>query len=466
MNRTILKLALPSILANITIPLIGMVNIAVAGRLGSAASIGAIAVGSMLFDLLYWNFGFLRVGTAGLAAQAYGKNDFEGAMKIFTQGIATALAFSLLIYAIQYFFVEASFYFIDCSPEVEKFSRQYFFIRIWAAPATLSIFVFKGWFIGMQNTVSPMIIDITINLVNLAASIWLGLYTPMGLSGIALGTVIAQCSGFVLSVILMIVQYRKFFHFVHIRRDIRIRDMKFFFVLNGNLFIRSLCFMFIYCGFTSLAAKYGDTQLAVSSIMMKLLMFFSYFIDGFAYTGEALCGRYIGANDGKSLRKAVKLLFIWSMSIGAVCTVIYAFCGEWMVEIMTTETEVIEASKPYLIWLVLMPLMSCAAFMWDGIFIGATASVPIRNGMILAAITFYIVYFISEYFAAGAITSSYPPLSETIGQTSFTSHNIQPLWYAYFAHLIVRTIYMSIASKKYIYTKFENTGGQHDDSID
>lgn len=493
MNRNILKLAIPSILANITIPLVGMADIAVAGRLGSAATIGAIAVGTMLFDLLYWNFGFLRVGTAGLTAQAYGREDFDEAVKVFTQGIATAISFSVIIFAIQYFFLEAAFYFIDCSPEVEQYSRQYFFIRIWAAPATLSLFVFKGWFIGMQNTVTPMAIDITVNVVNLAASIWLGLYTPMGIAGIALGTVIAQFSGAVLSIILMNVQYRHLLHYINVRRDVRLRNMKSFFAMNGNLFIRSLCFMFIYCGFTSLAAKFGDTELAVSSIMMKLLMLFSYFIDGFAYAGEALCGRYIGAQDKLSLRKAVRLLFVWAISIGVVSTAVYAFCGEWMVRLMTTDIDVINASRPYLFWLVLMPVISCAAFMWDGIFIGATASVPIRNGMIYSCIAFYAVYFICEYFTPGSsamltdsaqMTSSMLPDSlqwlssmladsaqesalmladsaqistsihsfpNLVAESASPSRGIQPLWYAYFAHLIVRTLYMSLSSRKYVY---------------
>lgn len=438
MNRKILKLALPSILANITVPLVGMVDIAVAGRLGSAATIGAIAVGTMLFDLLYWNFGFLRVGTGGLTAQSYGRRDFNGAMKYFTQGIATSLFFSLLILAIQYFFVEACFYFIDCSAEVEQYSRQYFFIRIWAAPATLSLFVFKGWFIGMQNTISPMAIDITVNLVNLGASIYLGLYTPMGFAGVALGTVIAQYTGLILALILLFVYYRKLFHYIDIRKNVKFKDMKFFYKLNGNLFIRSICFMFIYCGFTSLAAKYGDMSLAVSSIMMKLLMFFSYFIDGFAYAGEALTGKYIGAKEEKSLRKAVLFLFLWSLGIGIVSTVAYAIWGEWMVKLMTNDIEVIEAARPYLFWLVLMPLLSCAAFMWDGIYVGATASKAIRNGMILACIGFYAVYFIFHF-----------GFSDPGG--------IQTLWYSYFAHLIIRTLYMSLVAKKEVFGAIENS---------
>ena len=168
MNRRILKLAVPSILANITVPLVGMVDIAVSGRLGNVAAIGAIAVGSMLFDLLYWNFGFLRVGTGGLTAQAYGRKDMAGAIKYFVQGESTALLSATFLIAIQWLFVETAFLFIDCSGEVQELARKYFFIRIWDAPATLSLMVFKGWFIGMQNTVFPMIVDMTVNIVNLS----------------------------------------------------------------------------------------------------------------------------------------------------------------------------------------------------------------------------------------------------------------------------------------------------------
>lgn len=431
MNRRILKLAIPSIFANITVPLVGMVDIAVAGRLGSAAAIGAIAVGTMLFDLLYWNFGFLRVGTGGLTAQSYGRRCFRDSIKYLTQGLSVSLGSALAILAIQYLFLFIAFEFIECTPEVATLSKQYFYIRVWAAPATLSLFAFKGWFIGMQNTVSPMVVDVTVNMVNFVASVWLGLYTDLGFAGIALGTVIAQYTGLILSVVLFVIYYKKLFHYFDLRVALHLEDMKAFFKLNGNLFVRSLCFMMIYSGFTALAARYGDVQLAVSSIMMKLLMLFSYFIDGFAYAGEALTGKYIGANDRPSLVKAVRMLFVWSAIIGVISTVAYAVGGEWMVRLMTTEPDVIEGTRPYLFWLVLMPVVSCAAFMWDGIYIGATASVPIRNSMIWACAAFYIVYFI---FRGSA-------------------ENIQVLWYAYFAHLVARAIYLSLASKKHIFGK-------------
>lgn len=430
-NRKILKLAIPSIFANITVPLVGMVDIAVAGRLGSAAAIGAIAVGTMLFDLLYWNFGFLRVGTGGLTAQSYGRRCFKDSIKYMTQGLTVSLSSALVILAIQYLFILVAFEFIDCSPEVAALSKQYFFIRVWAAPATLSLFVFKGWFIGMQNTVSPMAIDVVVNLVNVVASIYLGLYTDMGFAGIALGTVIAQYSGLLLAIALFVLYYRKLFHYFDLKRSLHLQDMKSFFKLNSNLFIRSLCFMLIYSGFTALAARYGDVQLAVSSIMMKLLMLFSYFIDGFAYAGEALTGRYIGAKDKSSLSKAVKLLFVWSAIIGVFSTIAYAVGGEWMVRLMTTEPEVIEGTAPYMFWLVLMPIISCAAFMWDGIYIGATASIPIRNSMIWACVAFYVIYFIFR------------------GSTD----SIQVLWYAYFAHLVARAGYLSAVAKRHVFSK-------------
>lgn len=428
MNRRILKLAIPSILANITVPLVGMVDIAIAGRLGNVAAIGAIAVGSMLFDLLYWNFGFLRVGTGGLTAQAYGRRDLQGAMRYFTQGLATAILSALFLIAIQWFFVEAAFAFISPSEEVEGFARQYFFIRIWAAPATLSLFVFKGWFIGMQNTVSPMVLDIVVNVVNTAASAYFALFTPMGIAGVAFGTVIAQYTGLILAFILLRKYYGRLFHYIDIKQDVRFKDMKHFYVINLNLFLRSLCFMLIYCGFTTIAARYGDTELAVSTIIMKLLMLYSYFLDGFAYAGEALTGRYIGASDRTSLSKAVRILFLWTAGIAIVSTAAYGFGGEWMVRLMTNESEVIAASRPYLFWLTIMPVFSCAAFIWDGIFIGATAATAIRNSMIWASIAFYVCYF---------------ALYRTLG--------INALYMAYFAHLIARDIYQTVTAKKEVF---------------
>ena len=428
MNKTVLKLAIPSIFANITVPLVGMADTAIAGRLGDATVLGGIAIASMLFDLLYWNMGFLRVGTGGMVAQAYGRDDYKDAMSTFSLGITTALAFAFLFIVCQWVYVEAAFHFIECSPGIEALAREYFFIRIWAAPATLSLNVFKGFFIGMQNAVSPMAVDITVNVTNIAASIFFAFYAGLGFSGIAWGTLVAQYVGLILAVSLMVFQYRRHFHLMDIRNDIRPGKIRKFFMLNADLFVRSLCFLFIYAGLTSLAAKYGDVDLAVSSIMMKLMLLYSYFIDGFAYAGEALSGRYIGARDRESLTRAVKVIFMWCCGIGIVSTLGYWAGGEWLVGLMATDATVIAESARFLPWLLVMPFVSSVAFTWDGIFIGATATKALRNSMLWAVVGFFASYFL---------------LRGTIG--------VQSLWVGYMMHLVVRTVYLSAVAKKEVF---------------
>lgn len=428
MNKTVLKLAIPSIFANITVPLVGMADTAIAGRLGDATVLGGIAIASMLFDLLYWNMGFLRVGTGGMVAQAYGRGDYKDAIDTFALGITTALAFAFLFIVCQWVYVEAAFHFIECSSGIEVLAREYFFIRIWAAPATLSLNVFKGFFIGMQNAVSPMAVDITVNVTNIAASIFFAFYAGLGFSGIAWGTLVAQYAGLLLAVSLMVFQYRRHFHLMDIRNNIRPGKIRKFFMLNADLFVRSLCFLFIYAGLTSLAAKYGDVDLAVSSIMMKLMLLYSYFIDGFAYAGEALSGRYIGARDKVSLTRAVKVIFMWCCGIGIVSTLGYWAGGEWLVRLMATDATVIAESARFLPWLLVMPFVSSVAFTWDGIFIGATATKALRNSMLWAVVGFFAGYF---------------SLKGAIG--------VQSLWAGYMIHLVVRTVYLSAVAKKEVF---------------
>jgi MATE family multidrug resistance protein len=222
--------------------------------------------------------------------------------RLLGQSISIALIGALVLWLIQWLFVTAVLAVVPCSAEVSAFAREYFFVRIWAAPATLSLMAFKGWFIGMQDTVSPMITDIVVNVVNMGVSYALAVYTPLGALGVAYGTVVAQLIGLLIAMVLCLVKYRAIVGDVfNILGDKAIRllggeEMKRFMSLNGNLFIRSLCFMVVYVGFTSLASKYGDVELAVSTIVMKLFMLFSYFVDGFAYAGEALVGKYVGLN--------------------------------------------------------------------------------------------------------------------------------------------------------------------------
>ena len=430
MNRSVLKLAVPSIFANITVPLVGMVDLAIAGRLGDASVIGAVAIATMLFDLLYWNMAFLRLGTGGLIAQAFGRGDNKEISRVFVQGISTAALLALFVLAIQYLFVKAAFLFIECTPQVQNLATEYFFIRIWAAPATISLYVFKGFFIGMQNTVIPMAVELTINVTNILASVYFALYTPMGFAGIAAGTVVAQYSGMALSIVFLFSRYRYLFADVKILACIKLGEMKSFFVLNADLLVRSLCFLFVYVGFTSLSAKYGDVALAVCSIMMKLMMLFSYFVDGFAYAAEALTGRFIGAKDATSLHRAVKIIFVWSGIIGVVSTFVYLFAADDMILLMTKDTNVIEASGEYIGWMLVMPIISCLAFTWDGVYIGATASKAIRNSMLWAVVGFFAVYY---------------ALSHSLG--------LHALWGAYIIHLLARSAYLTIRAKEDVFSR-------------
>ncbi|NLA15901.1 MAG: MATE family efflux transporter [Bacteroidales bacterium] len=428
LNRQILNLAIPSMLAGITIPLVGMADTAIAGRLGSATAIGGIAIGSTLFDLLYWNFGFLRIGTAGITAQAFGRKDDRDMVKTGLQGLLVALAFSLVLILIQWPFANLVLWLSPSSVEVEVLARQYFFIRIWAAPAVLSLFVFRGWFIGMQNTVASMIMDIVINLSNIGLSIFLAFGRGMGIKGIALGTVMAQYIGLVCGVVLLFAYYRKMSRFVAGSGVFKKEGWSRFFTLSGNLFVRSVCMLLVYTGFTFLAAKYGDVLLAVATIMMKLLLLFAYFVDGFAYAGEALVGKFIGANDKESLMRSIKLLFIWSAGVGVASTLFYIVGDQWLLRLMTSAPDVIQAARPFLPWLYSMPLLSCLSFMWDGIFIGATAGRAMRDAMIFSVIAFYLSYFILE---------------KHLG--------IQALWIGYAAHLVARSLAQTFMARKHVF---------------
>ena len=430
MNRSVLKLALPSILANITVPLVGMVDVGVSGHIGDAVAIGGMAISTMLFDLLYWNMGFLRVGTGGMTAQAYGRRDFGEVMKIFTQGLGTAIGIALVIFAIQYLYIDIALGFINASPEVEEYARQYYFIRIWAAPATLSLFVFKGFFIGMQNAISPMTADITVNVANLGLSLLFAVKMGLGFKGIAWAVLTAQYTGLVLCIAIFLIYYRRLFKYADLKKALRLKDLGRFFSVNGNLFVRSICFLFIYVGFTSLSANYGDLQLAVGTIIMKLLMLYSFFIDGFAYAGEALAGKFIGARDSQGLRLSVKVIFRWSWMIALVSTVVYVLFSREMIMLMTDKADVVEASAPYFMWLWMMPALSMAAFVWDGIYVGAISTKRIMQGMICAAASFFAAYY---------------ALRGMLG--------IQALYAAYMVHVAVRSVWMWAFRKEAVFSK-------------
>lgn len=443
LNKEILRLSLPSILANITVPLVGMVDTAIAGHLtggpGAASCIGGISVGSMIFNLVYWNFSFLRTGTGGLTAQAFGREDFNCCARIFVRSVSLAMISAIAMLCLQWPLSSLALLVVDGSPEVENLALRYFLIRIWAAPATISLMSYRGWFVGMQDSVSSMWTDLIVNGVNIIASLLLsfgiGKWEGLGFDGIAAGTVIAQYSGFLYASLVVVLKYRRkvFSHFSpsEVPSLFSPREMRPLLKMNNDLILRSLGFTGIYLGYTIIAAGFGDTLLACSSIMMQLLMLFSYFTDGFAYAGEALTGRFIGAQDKPRLRRTVRYVFAWSMGVALIWTGIYWAAGTPLIRVLTSDPEVVEACKAFLPWLVAMPLLGCPAFTWDGIYLGATASGQIRNSMMGALFAFFAVWLSFRGLVDGA-------------------SRLHLLLAAYFAHLIVRTVYLNLVSSSSI----------------
>ena len=260
-HTAILKIAIPSILANITIPLVGLVDMVIAGHISLSFAIGGIAVGSMLFDMLYGCFGFLRVSTSGLTAQAYGAGRQQECGSLFVRSSALAVAGALLIWLLQKVYLEAVLYVMPCSSEVADFARAYFNIRVWAAPATLMIMTCKGWFIGMQDGTRAMITDLVVNGVNMLASYLLAVHTPIGAVGVAWGTLIAQWTGLIVALVMIAVRYKTCFQLSALHSSLS-TDSSRFFRLNKDLFIRSLCFIIVYVGWTAISSSYGDVELA------------------------------------------------------------------------------------------------------------------------------------------------------------------------------------------------------------
>ena len=362
--------------------------------------------------------------------------------------------------ALQWPFAKLAFLVIKCSPEVKDLALKYFFIRIWAAPATLGLMSFRGWFIGMQDSVSSMMTDLVVNGVNIVASIVLSLgiggWPGLGFPGVAAGTVAAQYSGLLYASLAAIFKYgRKVFGgftFTDFLHSVKGGDMREFTRMNSDIFVRSLCFTGIYIGYTVISARYGDLMLASSAIMMKLLMIFSFFTDGFAYAGEALTGRFIGEKSLERTRMAIKYVFGWSLSLVALFMLVYWLGGVPLLRMMTSDGAVVEACRQFLPWLILMPPIGCAAFTWDGIYLGATASRGVRNGMLAALVAFFACWLIGisilrlsyglPLFPDGTAMAAGPETER------FQTMAIHILMIAYFAHLTARTVVMTLTYRK------------------
>ena len=387
-DKQILQIALPSIVSNITVPLLGMIDVAIVGHMGDAVYIGAVAVGSMIFNLVYWLFAFLRMGTSGMTAQALGRRDLPEITKILVRSAGIALGIAALLIVLQVPLLWLMFWLIGPTADVAPFATTYFHIVIWGAPASLGLFGLMGWYIGMQNTRIPMFISIMQNVVNIVASLTLVYGLGMKIEGVAMGTVIAQYAGLLLAMGLLARFYGKIF-----RRhwDIKTRGRKQAagYHVNRDIFLRTLCLVAVNLYFTAAGARQGAVILSVNTVLLQLYLFFSYFMDGFAYAGEALCGRYYGARNGVAFRETLRRLFAWMLTVTSAYTFLYIGGGMQIVGLLTDEPQVLETARHYIGWAWLVPAAGCMAFIWDGVFVGLTATRGMLLSSFLAAATFF-----------------------------------------------------------------------------
>lgn len=387
-NRKILALAIPSIIANITTPLLGLVDTAVTGHMGSAIYIAAIAVGGVMFNMLYWLFGFLRGGTSGLSAQAYGASNMKDSTLVLYRSLTVAVTVGLLMIILQYPVCELLVAFLEPDSATAPLSRLYFRILIWGAPAMLATYSLSGWFLGMQNSRMIMWTSLIINVVNIAASITLVYGFGWRIEGVATGTLIAQWTG-VGAGILFLRRYR--LARVSLADILLPAQLRRFFKVNIFVMLRTACMIAVTLWFTRAGASQGAVILAVNTLLMQLFLLFSYMMDGFAFAAEALVGRYVGAHDGISLRLCINRTFRWGVLLAILFTAIYFFSGEAFLRLLSSDAQVIAASGEYWLWAITIPFAGYAGFVWDGVYIGATLTRGLLVTMLWAMAVFFIV---------------------------------------------------------------------------
>lgn len=435
-DKQILHIALPSIVSNITVPLLGLIDVAITGHLGSEVYIGAIAVGGMLFNIIYWLFAFLRMGTSGMTAQALGKHDLNEVMRLLVRSLGIALFASSILVALQYPVRELALHVIVPSEEVGELAVTYFNICIYGAPASFGLFALTGWYVGMQNTRIPMTVAIVQNIGNIILSLIFVFVFKMKVEGIALGTILAQYLGFLTALLALqrfyIRRLYKYlpYHFLRCflpsSKDIWNKEevLKFLNV-NKDIFFRTCCLVSVHFAFIAAGSKQGDTELAVNTLLMQLFTLYSYIMDGFAAAGEAIAGKAIGNKNRIIYFDVIKRLFIWGTLMVMLFTSLYALFGNPFFTILTDDTEVLATAREYQPWTLLIPICGMAAFIWDGIFIGATATRLMLISMAFGVLTFFCLYIgIIPYLGNHGLWIAYISYLATRGIVQTIQHHI------------------------------------------
>lgn len=377
-DREILRLALPCIVSNITVPLLGLVDLAIVGHIGSATYIAAISVGTMIFNVMYWLMGFLRMGTSGMTAQAYGRHDGAALRCLLRRALLLGLSIGVVFLLLQRPLLSLAMWVMGPSEAVRPFVSTYFKIVVWGAPAMLGIYGLTGWAVGMQTTRIPMWVAIFQNVVNILVSVFFVFCLHWSLKGVALGTLVAQWGGFLLAMVLVWRRLRAVS-----RESCPAAPSSRWQASRGDLdiFLRTVCLVVVNLSFTSFGARQGDLMLAVNTLLMTFFALFSYVMDGFAFAGEALAGKAFGAADGPALRCVASRLFRWGWSLAFCFAMVYMLAGDGLLSVITDDNAVIEAAHKYLFWTWFIPVMGMAAFVYDGIFVGLTAT----RGMLVAS---------------------------------------------------------------------------------
>lgn len=391
MDRRILRLAVPSILANITTPLLALIDTAIAGHLGSERYLAAIAVGGVMFNMLYWFFSFLRAGTSGLSAQACGAGDPSASALVLARSLLVALTAGALMILFQEGIFKMMVWFLEAKPPVSSLASVYFHLLIWGAPAVLGNYAMAGWFLGMQNSRMMLWVSLIINVVNIVTSLTLVYLLDMGIAGIAAGTLVAQWTGFGAGC-LFLKGYRMprpkwadIFRWNELRR---------FFSVNVDVMLRTVCLIAVTLWFTRAGSVQGPLILAVNTLLMQLFLLFSYMMDGVAFAGEALVGRYVGARDLQHVHLCVKRLFVWGAAWALLFTLVYFLGGEGILDLLSDDAGVRSAAHEYFVWALTIPLAGFAAFAWDGVYIGATLTRRLLVSMAGACATFFLLYYL------------------------------------------------------------------------
>ncbi len=406
MNKNILHLALPSIVSNITVPLLGLVDVTITGHMGDARYMAAIAVGSMIFNIIYWLFAFLRFGTGGMTAQSYGEataknaslshpvmSSFEDCCHILLRAQLTCGIMALLLLLFQQPLFALAMWFIAPEAQLQPIIHTYFNICIWGTLPSLSLYAFTGWFVGMQNTTLPMVISITQNVVNICLSCLFVYGMGMKIEGVAMGTLLAQWCGVVMALLMVRFRYAAMWRSVRLKGAVRIEQMKRFFLVNRTLFYRTLFLVAVNLYIIVAGAKSGAVILAVNSVLMQMFILYTYVMDGFAFAAEALCGRYYGAKDSRLFSLALRGVWLWGLGLTTCYTIAYAVGGEAFLAMLTDDATIRHAATAYLTWAIAIPFCGIAAFVWDGVFVGITNTKGMLWGTFCGATAFFASYF-------------------------------------------------------------------------